>query len=184
MARSTAVQEISTHEKHIPPVAAQTEHAQAARSNPEQRAAVNHGTPQVAATPKPGAFSDHAVAHAKATGTPYTATANRAAVQPPGKRQSRIRRKVPLRRNLSLRPISLSPTSPKSTSRSRAAHPRSRTNRRRISRSRIIGPSPSRTKRLSTRKQHRRVSIRKPNERLPQRKNGLVRNHSTRNLHR
>jgi WXXGXW repeat (2 copies) len=85
VARPTAVQETAAHEKHIPPVAAQTEHAQAARSNPEQRAAVNHGTPQVAATPKPGAFSDHAVAHAKATGTPYTATANRAAVQPPAK---------------------------------------------------------------------------------------------------
>jgi hypothetical protein len=85
VARPTAVQETAAHEKHIPPVAAQTQHAQAARSNPEQRAAVNHGAPQVAATPKPGAFSDHAVAHAKPTGTPYTATANRAAVQPPAK---------------------------------------------------------------------------------------------------
>ena len=64
-------------------MAAQTQHEQAARTNPEQRASVNHGTPAVAATPKPGAFSDRAVVHAKQTGAPYNAPVNRAAVQPP-----------------------------------------------------------------------------------------------------
>ncbi len=82
-ARPTSQQESVAREKHIPPVAAQTEHEQAARTNPEQRASVNHGTPAVAATPKPGAFSDHAVVHAKQTGAPYNAPVNRAAVQPP-----------------------------------------------------------------------------------------------------
>jgi hypothetical protein len=81
-AHPTPQQESVAHEKHISPVAAQTQHEQAARTNPEQRASVNHGTPAVAATPKPGAFSDHAVVHAKATGTPYVAPV-RAAVQPP-----------------------------------------------------------------------------------------------------
>ena len=81
--RATPQQESVVHERHIPPVAAQTQHAQEARSNPEQRAAVNHGTPAVAATPKPGAFSDRAVVHAKQTGTPYNAPVNRAAAQPP-----------------------------------------------------------------------------------------------------
>jgi len=82
-ARPTQQQESATRERHIPPVAAQTQHEQAARTNPEQRASVNHGTPGVAATPKPGAFSDQAVVHAKATGAPYNAPVKRAAVQPP-----------------------------------------------------------------------------------------------------
>ena len=82
-ARPTPQQESVAHERHIPPVAAQTQHEQAARTNPEQRAALNHGTPAVAATPKPGAFRDQAVVHAKPTGTPYNAPVNRAAVQPP-----------------------------------------------------------------------------------------------------
>jgi len=81
-ARPTAQQESVAHEKHIPPVAAQTQHEQTARADPQQRAALNHGTPVVAATPKPGAFSDRAVVHAKQTGTPYNAPVNRAAVQP------------------------------------------------------------------------------------------------------
>ena len=81
-ARPTAQQESVVHERHIPPVAAQTQHEQAARTNPEQRASMNHGRPAVAATPKPGAFSDHAVVHAKQTGTPYNPPVNRAAVQP------------------------------------------------------------------------------------------------------
>src|SRR5579864_6029341 len=79
--RPTHQQESIALGRHIAPVAAQTQHEQAARTNPDQRASVNHGTPTVAATPKPGAFSDNAVVHAKQTGTPYKAPA-RAAVQP------------------------------------------------------------------------------------------------------
>ena len=81
-ARPTPQQEAVAPEKHIPPVAAQTQHAQAARANPEQRASANHGKPAVAATPKPGAFSDRAAVPAKAAGAPYTPPVNRAAVQP------------------------------------------------------------------------------------------------------
>src|SRR6201993_3266714 len=82
-ARPTPQQEQVAHEQHILPVAAQTQHEQAARTNPEQRASVNHGTPAVAATPKPGAYSDRAAVHAKQTGKPYNAPVNRAAAQPP-----------------------------------------------------------------------------------------------------
>ena len=57
-ARPTAQEETAAHEKHIAPVAAQTQHVQAARANPQQRASVNQGKPAIAATPKPGAFSD------------------------------------------------------------------------------------------------------------------------------
>jgi len=56
-ARPTAQDQAAAHERHAPPVAAQTQHAQAALANPQQRASVNQGKPAIAATPKPGAFS-------------------------------------------------------------------------------------------------------------------------------
>ena len=49
----------------------------------QQRASVNHGTPAVAATPKPGALNDRAAIPAKQGGKPYNAPVNRAAAQPP-----------------------------------------------------------------------------------------------------
>jgi hypothetical protein len=75
-------EEAASRERHIPPVAVQAQHAQAARANPELRASVNHGKPPVAATPRPGAFSDRAVVPAKQTGATYNHPMNRAAVQP------------------------------------------------------------------------------------------------------
>jgi len=81
-ARPTSQDQAAAREKHIPPVAAQAEHAQAARAKPELRASVNHGTPAVAATPKPGALGDRAVVPAKQVGTPYNPPVKRAAVQP------------------------------------------------------------------------------------------------------
>jgi hypothetical protein len=56
-ARPTHEEEAAAHERHIPPVSAQTEHASAARSNPEMRAKANHGDPPVKATARPGDFS-------------------------------------------------------------------------------------------------------------------------------
>jgi len=81
-ARPRPQDETARRERHIPPVAVQTQHEQAARTNPEQRAAVNHGTPPVAATPKPGAFSDRDIVHAKPAAKPYYTPLSRAAVQP------------------------------------------------------------------------------------------------------
>ena len=75
-ARPTSQQEAAAHERHLAPVAAQTQQAQAARANPQQRASANMGKPPVAATPKPGEFRDHVV-QAKAAGGPYTPPANR-----------------------------------------------------------------------------------------------------------
>ncbi len=80
-ARPTPKQEAAAHQKHVPPVAAQTQHAQAARTQPELRASANHGKPLVAATPKPGAFKDHSVVPAKQAGAPYNPPANRKANQ-------------------------------------------------------------------------------------------------------
>jgi hypothetical protein len=50
-AHATAREEAAAHEKHIGPVAAQTQHAWSARNNPQQKFSANHGTPALAATP-------------------------------------------------------------------------------------------------------------------------------------
>jgi WXXGXW repeat (2 copies) len=70
-------EEAAEHERHIPPVAAQTQHVEAARVNPELRASANHGRPPIAATSKPGAFRDRDVVPAKEAGGPYNPAANR-----------------------------------------------------------------------------------------------------------
>ena len=72
-------EEAAARERHIPPVAVQTQHAHAARTNPQQRASVNMGKPAVAATPRPGVFNDRAVVPAKAAGGSYNPPANRGA---------------------------------------------------------------------------------------------------------
>jgi hypothetical protein len=55
-------------ERHVGPVAAQTQHVSAARSNPELRASANHGKPPIAATARPGDFKSGAVASRQAGG--------------------------------------------------------------------------------------------------------------------
>src|SRR5277367_3512495 len=59
-ARPTAAQQAAASQRHIEATQAQTQHEQAARANPQQRASANHGKPAIAATPKPGAFTDRA----------------------------------------------------------------------------------------------------------------------------
>jgi len=44
-ARANSQQEAAAHDHHIAPVAAQNQHAQTARNDPQQRFSVNHGTP-------------------------------------------------------------------------------------------------------------------------------------------
>jgi hypothetical protein len=86
-ARPTPEEEAAANERHIPPVAAQTQHAQAARNDPQQRASVNQGKPAVAATPKPGELKDGAVP-AKEAGAPYHPPANRGETEPRGNEQA------------------------------------------------------------------------------------------------
>ena len=57
--RPSPEEEKATNQRHIPAVAAQTEHAQAARANPEQRASVNHGKPSVASASRPESVNGH-----------------------------------------------------------------------------------------------------------------------------
>jgi hypothetical protein len=87
-ARPSPQDEAAAHARHIPPVAAQTQHAQAARADQQLRASVNHGKPPIAATPKPGAFNDRGVVAAKQAGAPYNPPATRAAAQPPANAQA------------------------------------------------------------------------------------------------
>jgi hypothetical protein len=68
-ARPTPQEEAAAHGRHIGPVAAQNQHIQAARSNQELRASVNHGAPPVAATAKPGAFTGGGVERASNNGS-------------------------------------------------------------------------------------------------------------------
>jgi len=44
-ARPTPGEQAAANERHIPPVSAQTQHVQTARSDPQSRASVNHGNP-------------------------------------------------------------------------------------------------------------------------------------------
>jgi hypothetical protein len=76
-ARPTPEQEAAMRDRHIPPVAAQTQHMRAAQENREQRASVNRGKPTIAASSKPGEFNEHGVTPAREAGAPYNPTANR-----------------------------------------------------------------------------------------------------------
>jgi hypothetical protein len=55
-ARATPQEEAAARERHVGPVAAQTQHVQAARSDPQQRFSNNHGRPATVATARPGEF--------------------------------------------------------------------------------------------------------------------------------
>jgi hypothetical protein len=69
--RPSPQEEAAGRDRHVAPVAAQTQHLQEARNNPQQRASVNMGKPAIAATARPGEFKGGAVAAKEAGGT-YT----------------------------------------------------------------------------------------------------------------
>ena len=77
-ARPTGAEEAAARERHIGPVAAQTQHMQQAHSSPEQRASENRGKPSVAATPRPGELRGSGVVGAREAGGSYTPRENRA----------------------------------------------------------------------------------------------------------
>ena len=64
-ARPTPQQIAYQHVQHTPPVAAQQQHLQMARQNPQLRFSANHGAPPIAATPRPAAFSGAAISAAR-----------------------------------------------------------------------------------------------------------------------
>ncbi len=75
-ARASEQEEAARNGRHVAPVAAQTQQVQAARADQSLRASANHGKPPVAATARPGAFTENAV-KAKDAGAPYNPPANR-----------------------------------------------------------------------------------------------------------
>ncbi|MGA8620390.1 MAG: YXWGXW repeat-containing protein [Candidatus Sulfotelmatobacter sp.] len=77
-ARPTPQQESYGKQHHVGPVAAQTQHVQEARSNPELRATTNHGKPPIAATAKPADFKSGVVATREAGGEYKAPPANAA----------------------------------------------------------------------------------------------------------
>jgi hypothetical protein len=81
-ARPTPAEEAAAHDRHIGPVAAQTQHVQAARSNRDLRASVNHGAPPIAATQRPGEFSGSGVVRGEAGGRAEGNNAGRSPVHP------------------------------------------------------------------------------------------------------
>jgi WXXGXW repeat (2 copies) len=83
-ARPRREEEMAARDRHIGAVAAQTQHWQAARGNPELRASANHGRPPVAATGHPGEFSGREVAPAREAGGTYNPPANRGGNVPRG----------------------------------------------------------------------------------------------------
>jgi hypothetical protein len=78
--RPTREEESYDRERHVPPVAEQTRHVEAARGNPQLRASANHGKPPIAATARPAEFSGRGVAAAKEGS--YKAEASRPAPHP------------------------------------------------------------------------------------------------------
>jgi hypothetical protein len=68
-ARPSAEEQRYDGERHVGPIAAQTQHVQEARSNPQLRASVNQGRPSIAATSRPGDFKGGVVAAREAGGT-------------------------------------------------------------------------------------------------------------------
>ena len=78
-ARPRAEEEAPAGERHIPPIAAQTQHIQSASRNRELFESVNHGRPAIAATARPGEFSGHEVVRAKSAGPSYRAPTERSA---------------------------------------------------------------------------------------------------------
>jgi len=70
-ARPTAEEETYDHEQHVGRTAAQTQHFDAARDNPQLRVSENHGRPPIAATPRATEFSGREVVPAREAGGPY-----------------------------------------------------------------------------------------------------------------
>ena len=81
-ARPTAQEEAAGRERHVPPVAAQMQHVQAAHTNPEFRASTNRGKPPVAATARPAEFTGRDAVPAREAGAPYNPPANRGGSAP------------------------------------------------------------------------------------------------------
>jgi len=79
--RATSQQEAVSRQRHVAPIAAQTEHVQAARANPS-RTSSNHGKPPVAAAIRPEPVNDRQTAEPAQTIEPARSEGAGATVEP------------------------------------------------------------------------------------------------------
>jgi hypothetical protein len=70
-ARPTSQEEAAEREPHTAPLAEQTQHEQAASQNRQNFASENHGRPAIAATARPGDFSNRSAVPARTAGADY-----------------------------------------------------------------------------------------------------------------
>jgi hypothetical protein len=81
--RPSREEEVASHQRHIAPLATQTQHAEAARNDPQQRFSANRGSPAVAATSRPGAMKEGARASSgEAAGRAEASSRDDGAVHP------------------------------------------------------------------------------------------------------
>lgn len=74
-ARPTRQEEVAAHERHEGRLPTQAQHERIAGQNRQNFAAVNHGRPAIAATARPGDFSNRSAIPARAAGGEYHAPA-------------------------------------------------------------------------------------------------------------
>jgi hypothetical protein len=83
-ARPTPQEQAATREPHVAATPLQTQHAQAASTNKAMLASVNHGSPAIAATARPGQFEGKGVVPAKGGNPAVPATQARPNAGPVG----------------------------------------------------------------------------------------------------
>jgi hypothetical protein len=83
-AQPTPREQAAAHEPHVAATPLQTQHQQAASTNKALLASVNHGSPAIAATSKPGEFEGKGVVPARAGNAAVPATPARPNVAPAG----------------------------------------------------------------------------------------------------
>jgi len=118
-AQPTPQEQAAVAEQHVAPTAAQTQHQQTASTNRDLRASVNHGTPAVAATSRPGALTGPGVVAPRHTTAPANTPA--AGANTPAAGTNR-----PVRANAAVapavKPQSLPHTTPPSHAEPKTAH--------------------------------------------------------------
>jgi hypothetical protein len=73
--RANADEEAASRDRHVGPIAAQEQHRESARTDPQQRFSTNHGRPAVAATARPGELKGGGAATTHEVTRPESGTA-------------------------------------------------------------------------------------------------------------
>ena len=136
--RPTAAELAAYRSRRSGPVAAQSLQERTARTDPRERASVNHGRPAVAATPRPGAFTTRGVVAASRAGAPYHPLA--------GAEAAHGARPAPQRARTNAQPVT--------SAHQNAARPPNRAERAPVSRGRAQSPVRNASRRSPKQQQH------------------------------